>query len=191
MNSNLAYKEEFRDELINGRIVLMSPSPATNHNRVSRNITRIFDNYLDGKRCEVFADGLDVYLTKTDRFEPDCMVVCDPAKIKPDGVHGAPDLVVEVLSPGTAKRDKTYKKQVYEACGVQEYWLVNPEEKIIEQYLLINNKFELHDVYTVYQDFMLDKMTEEERAEIITEFKCSLYDDLVIKLEDIFKRVVL
>ena len=190
MSNNLARQGEYRSELIKGKIIMMSPSPITNHNRISRNITRIFDNYLDGKSCEVFADGLDVYLTAQDRFEPDCMVVCDPYKIKYNGVHGAPDLIVEVLSPSTAKNDKGHKKNVYEQCGVREYWLVDPVNKSVEQYILQNNKFELHEIYFIYPDFMLEDMSEEERAAIITEFKCSLYDDLIIKLEDIFKRVV-
>ena len=109
MNSNLAYQEEFWEELINGRAVAMSPA-ATNHNRVASMIFHIFQGYLDGKSCEPFADNETVYLTKTDHFVPDCMVVCDKDKIKSDGVHGAPDLVVEVLSPSTARRDRGHKK---------------------------------------------------------------------------------
>ena len=70
------------------------------------------------------------------RFVPDFMVVCDREKIKADGVHSAPDLVLEVLSPSTAKNDKGYKKSVYESSGVPEYWIVSPKEKSIEVYLL-------------------------------------------------------
>ena len=190
MNNNLAYKDEYRSELINGKIIMMSPSPVANHIHTAGNIYRIFADYLDGKKCTPFPDGFDLFLTKTDRFIPDCMVVCDPNKIKYNGVHGAPDLIVEVLSPSTAKNDKGYKKNVYEQCGVREYWLVDPVNKSVEQYLLQDNKLELHDIYFIYPDFMLEDMTEEERAAIITEFKCSLYDDLIIKVSDIFKRVV-
>ena len=113
------------------------------------------------------------------------MVVCDPDKVKYNGVYGAPDLVVEVLSPSTAKRDRGYKKQVYEQCGVQEYWLVNVAEKSVEQYLLAEGRLELAEVYTLPPDYL----TEEEKEPYITEFKCSLYDDLLIKLEDVFDRV--
>ena len=100
MNLNMAYNydEDCRSELINGKIVMMSPRPVINHNRIIRNLTHIFETYLKGKRCEFFADGVDVYLTEKDHFVPDAMVVCDPNKIHNDGVHGAPDLVVEVLS---------------------------------------------------------------------------------------------
>ena len=189
MNTNLAYKDEHPTELINGKIVMMSPSPVTNHIQTAGNIYHIFRQYLKGKRCRPFPDGEKVYLTAKDHFEPDMMVVCDREKVKPDGVHGAPDLVVEVLSPGTAKRDRGYKKDVYEKCGVKEYWLVSQAEKTIEQYLLQNGKFIMHEIYTLYPDFLVEKMTAEEKAELITEFKCSLYDDLIIKLEDVFEDV--
>lgn len=190
MNANLACQEEAWEEMLNGRLVLMSPRPATNHNRTAFNIAKIFDNYLEGKKCTAFPDGEELYLTQTDRFIPDGMIVCDPAKIKYDGVHGAPDLVVEVLSPSTAKNDKGYKKEAYAQAGVKEYWIVNPVDKSVEQYLLADGQLALHEVYSVYPDFMLARMTEEERAAVITEFKCSLYDDLTISLQDIFKRTI-
>ena len=132
---------------------------------------------------------MDLYLTETDRFIPDGMVVCDTEKIKRDGVHGAPDLVVEVLSPSTAKHDRGRKKQVYEQCGVSEYWIVDPANKTLEQYLLQQGAFTLHEVYAIYPDYMLDKMTEEERAALPASFRCSLFEDLDIVLEDIFERV--
>ena len=100
MNSNLAYREEFREELIGGKAVAMSPRPMYNHNHIAFNIAVLFSNYLRGKPCTVVPDGTDLYLTEEDRFVPDVMVVCDRDKIRRDGVHGAPDLVVEVLSTG-------------------------------------------------------------------------------------------
>ena len=136
MNSNLAYREEFREELIGGKAVAMSPRPMYNHNHIAFNIAVLFSNYLRGKPCTVVPDGTDLYLTEEDRFVPDVMVVCDRDKIRRDGVHGAPDLVVEVLSPSTMRNDRMRKKEVYQACGVREYWLVDPENRTIEQYLL-------------------------------------------------------
>lgn len=164
----------------------MSPRPMFNHNRISFNIAHIFETYLKHEQCTAIADGTDLYLTEKDRFVPDMMVVCDRDKIKNDGVHGAPDLVVEVLSLSTAKRDKTYKKGTYEKCGVREYWLVNPADKSVEIYRLEGQSFVLFDLYHVYPDWMLEKMTEAERAEVVVKFKCSLYDDFEIVLEDIF-----
>ncbi len=97
-NSNLAYEMEYREELIDGKIVAMSPRPGWNHISIAANIYNLFANYLHGKKCTAIPDGCDLFLTKEDRFVPDMMVVCDRDKIKTDGVHGAPDLVVEVLS---------------------------------------------------------------------------------------------
>ncbi len=186
MNSNLAYQEKVREELIGGKVVAMSPRPMYNHNHVAFNIAVIFNHYLRGKRCTAIPDGTDLYLTEGDRFVPDMMVVCDREKIQEDGVHGAPDLVVEVLSPSTAKRDRVDKKAVYERCGVREYWLVDPKNRTIEQYLLRDGKLELHTVHASYTDFELERMSEKEKAEIITHFKCSLYDDFDISLDEIF-----
>ena len=185
MSDNLAYQEERREELIGGNVVMMSPASAE-HVYTAGSIYNIFKNYLKGKNCVPFSDGLLVHLTDENKFVPDMMVVCDRSKIKSDGVHGAPDLVVEVLSPSTAKDDRTRKKEIYEACGVPEYWLVSPTDKSIEVYLLESGKYILHDVYTVRPDWVLKQMTDEERAAIVTEFKCHLYDELIIRLDDIF-----
>lgn len=187
-NSNLAYEMEYREELIDGKIVAMSPRPAFNHNRVAFRIAHLFENYLKGKRCTVLPDGTDLHLTEENRFVPDMMVVCDRDKIKTDGVHGAPDLVVEVLSPSTARNDKTHKKETYAKCGVREYWLVSPEEKSLDVYRTNGTEFVLHDIYSLHPDWELARMSEEERAALVTHFQCSLFDDLDISLEDIFYR---
>ena len=186
MNSNLAYQEEFREELIGGKAVAMSPRPMYNHNHIAFNIAVLFSNYLRGKPCTVIPDGTDLYLTEEDRFVPDVMVVCDRDKIRRDGVHGAPDLVVEVLSPSTMRNDRMHKKEVYQACGVREYWLVDPENRTIEQYLLQDGKLELNTVYVSITDYELERMSEKEKAEVETHFRCSLYSDFDIALEDIF-----
>lgn len=186
MNDNLAYREERNIELIGGEVVAMSPSPVWNHMAVSGNIYGIFRDYLKGKKCTPIQDGFDLHLSEEDVFIPDMMVVCDPDKIRPDGVHGAPDLVVEVLSPSTAKNDRTRKKDVYARCGVREYWLVSPAEESVEVYLPEEGRFALRDVYT-YQPWTKEVQTEEEQAEAVTHFRCSLYDDFDISLEDIFK----
>ena len=188
MNDNLAYRENRRVEKIAGEVVAMSPSPRWNHMAVSGNIYKIFANYLSGKKCTPIQDGFDLYLDDENQFVPDFMVVCDTDKIKPDGVHGAPDLVVEVLSPSTAKNDKGYKMEAYARFGVKEYWIVNPADKSVDIYTLKGSSFSLHDVLTVRPEWELNKMSEEERASLVTKFKCSLFDDLEISLEDIFYR---
>jgi len=187
MSGNLAYQEDRREELIGGKIVMMAPA-TSNHNRIAGNIFSLFHHYLKGKKCEPFGDGENVYLTDADRFVPDFTVVCDPDKVKKDGIHGAPDLVVEVLSPSTMRNDKTHKKDVYAKCGVREYWLIHPEDKSVEVYRTDGTEFVLHDVYALHPDWMLAKMSEEDRAAVVTHFKCCLFDDLDISLEDIFYR---
>lgn len=188
MNGNLAYKDERPQELIGGRVVQMSPV-TSNHAVISGNIHGIFWSFLKekgGKDCIPFCFGSTVYLTDQDHFVPDMMVVCDRDKIKSDGVYGAPDLVVEVLSPSTMKNDKSHKKEVYGRCGVREYWLVSPGDKSVEVYLNNGTELIFHNVYTLYPDWQLEDMSQEERAAVETSFKCSLYDDLDIQLEDVF-----
>lgn len=189
MNSNLAYQYDIFEEKINGQVILMSPRPAIKHNLVADNISTIFNSYLKGKRCTPFGDGTELHLTEKDHFVPDGMIVCDSSKIHETCVCGAPDLVVEVLSPSTARRDRGYKMSVYEACGVREYWIVSVYEKTVEQYLLENGKFVLHNIHALYPPYIEEQLNDEERAEYTTVFQCSLFDDLEIHLEDIFDRV--
>ena len=167
MNGNLAYQEEPREELLNGKIYMMS-SPTVNHSQIASNIYYAFRSYLKDKTCRAFNDGVDVYLTENDRVIPDAMIVCNKNNIKLDGIHGAPDLVVEVLSPGTAKNDKGYKKDLYETAGVKEYWIIDPMLRSIEVYLLTDGKFALNDVYALYPDGLsvTDKEREETKKEI-------------------------
>lgn len=180
MNGNLAYQEESRDELLNGKVFLMS-SPSVNHNRVAFHIATAFQNHLKGKNCEAFADGTDVFLDK-DRVIPDVMIVCNKEIIKKDGIHGAPDLVVEVLSPSTAKNDRGYKKDLYERTGVKEYWIADANLRSIESYLLNDGKYCLHEIYRLPDDNMTDTEKECCKDTVVV----SLYDDFTIPLQEIF-----
>lgn len=184
MNGNLAYQEEPREELLGGRIYMMS-SPTVNHSQIASNIYYAFRSYLKGKTCRAFGDGVDVYLTENDRVIPDAMIVCNKNIIRLDGIHGAPDLIVEVLSPGTAKNDRGYKKNLYETAGVKEYWIVDPISHSIEVYILANGKFVLDEVYALYPAGA--GVTDEEREETKKEIQVSLYNDFCISLEEIFK----
>lgn len=181
METNLAYQEEPREELLNGEIYMMS-SPSVNHSRVVLNIYYIFRSYLKTKSCEAFADDVDVYLTEKDRVIPDAMIVCNKGIIKTNGVHGAPDLVVEVLSPSSAKNDRGYKKDLYEKSGIKEYWIVDTKLCSIEAYLLTDGKYRLGGVYQL----PTDDMTKRERETCTSTIPASLYNDFCIPLEEIF-----
>ena len=195
MNGNLAYKlDEYhdapREEVIGGKIVMMAPA-SINHNRINKNISRIFDDHFQGKRCEYFIEA-GLYLTADeDEYIPDGMVVCDPDKVKGEsGVYGTPDLVVEILSRSTAKYDKGRKKSIYERFGVREYWIVDPLSLSLEQYVLEDGRFVLRDVYHKYPPSALLGMKEKDRSAIVTEFQCATFDGLIVRLDDVFGRVV-
>ena len=186
---NLAFKNEDRYEMIDGKVVMMSPRPATNHGIISGNIYHIFRKYLQGKKCRAFMDGHELHLDEKNSLVPDAMIVCNKEMIKSDGIHGVPDLVVEVLSPSTAARDKGVKKDLYEKFGVKEYWIASPGDKSIEVHLLRNGKFDLDNIYTVYPDWQWSKMSEEEKAAAALSFRVSLYDDVVVDVREIFENV--
>ena len=191
--TNLAYEdwaEDFGEELIGGELVAMAPA-AANHVTVAGNIYRIFANFLRGKKCIAFPDGLIVHLTKNDRFVPDMMVICDRSKIKGDHVDGAPDLAVEVLSPSTARYDFGHKKTVYGRCGVKEYWIVDPNNRMIQQYLLEEGELRIHDVYTLCTESQLEIMGPKAREDAMRpSFRCSLFDDLEIRLDEVFDNIL-
>lgn len=191
MYDNLArdgWRDPLGQELINGKPVLMVPAPPR-HTHIAGNIYYIFKKHLKGQPCVPFPDGTIVQLSEKDRFVPDFMLVCDRSKIGAQQIEGAPDLVAEVLSPGTASRDKWEKKNAYEAAGVPEYWIVSPLEKTIEVYLLQEGRYVLDHLYTHFSPQEQEELKvhpPEDRPEVVASFRCHLYDDLDICLDDIF-----
>ncbi|MDD6128451.1 MAG: Uma2 family endonuclease [Selenomonas sp.] len=183
---NLAYSDPPVTELIEGKVCLMSPRPCVDHNLVSSRIYRIFADYLEGKTCMALSDGYDVFLDEENHYVPDGMIVCDRSKIRPKGIYGAPDLVVEVLSPSTMMHDRGPKMRHYAAAGVKEYWIVSPEMKSVEVYYNQDGRFEIVATYVDYRQEDIDDMTDEERATVVWEIPVSLYDDLRIRVKDIF-----
>ena len=180
--------EKPRYEHINNRERLMT-QPSVNHSRVANNLGGIIRNYLRGKKCQVFGD-VDVYFDENTHYIPDVIIVCDKDKIKPDGIYGAPDLVIEILSPSTAKVDRTEKKATYEKFGVREYWLANPKDKSVEVYHLVDNAFLLDEIYHAYEPVEWKMLTEKEKAEQKLSLKVSLYDDFEIPVEEIFEDMI-
>jgi len=136
----LTWPDDERWEVIDGHAYAMTPSPTPRHQDIVGNFYVALKERLKGKTCQVFIAPLDVRFDEYNFVQPDVLVVCDPAKIK-DRVYGAPDLVIEVLSPSTGLKDKREKKALYERFGVREYILVHPEELLIERYWLDGGKF--------------------------------------------------
>lgn len=196
---NLAYTDEYSDEvrfeLIDNKIVMMSPRPRIDHNRACTNIVREFSLKLKGKICEAFGDGVDLYLDKKNHFIPDVMIVCNPDIVKEYFVAGAPDLVVEVLSRSTAQNDRTKKKDAYEAAGVKEYWIVDIMNKAVEVYLNKDSHFYLSKIYYYYTDAEIaanDALPDGDRHkinDIDREIRLSIGDAFSVELKDIFDRV--
>lgn len=176
-------------ETIEGKVVMMSPRPLVAHNVVMTNISCIFGNYLRGKTCRAFGDGVDVHLDEENTYVPDVIIVCDRSIVHRDGIYGAPDLVVEVLSPSTSRNDRGAKMRHYAAAGVKEYWIVTPLGKSVEVYLNENGRFELDDIYTEYDEQDLARMDEKERAEVKTEIPVSFYDDFRVSVKEVFEDV--
>lgn len=136
-------------ELIRGKIFKMSPSPNLYHQEVSSNILKKIFFYLEGKPCKVFHAPFDVRLPlppnkiKDEQIEtvvqPDISVICDLDKLDIRGCLGAPDWIIEILSPGTASKDLREKFELYEFSGVREYWIVHPHEHTLLVYKLDEN----------------------------------------------------
>lgn len=132
-----------RVELIRGRLFRMSPAPSTLHQKVSGALNYSLFQYFRQKPCQVFAAPFDVRLPVSSKqgkdstvVQPDLCVVCDDSKLDEQGCAGAPDLVVEILSPGNSGKEMKEKFRVYEEAGVREYWIVNPTERLALVYIL-------------------------------------------------------
>ena len=133
-------------ELIRGLVVKMAPAPGLSHQIISRKLTIRMGLYFENKNCQLFSAPFDVRLplikdkTKdveiTTVVQPDLCVVCDPHKLDPRGCIGAPDLIIEIVSPGNTKKELKQKFEVYQESGVNEYWLVLSAEKSVIIYTL-------------------------------------------------------
>lgn len=160
-----------RLELIKGKVFEMSPAPGSTHQRISQRINYKLYNYLSGKSCEVFTAPFDVRLSRKDHLtdkeiitvvQPDICIICDPHKIDARGCFGAPDIVVEILSPGNNKKELRNKYEVYEEAGVKEYWIVSPQYETFLKYTL--------DAQGQYQPSRLMTVGDEITTPILPEF---------------------
>ena len=136
-----------RVELLRGWVAKMSPATSRYHQKVATNLTRVVANHFHDASCEVYAAPFDVRLTRTDGGEsvvqPDLCVICDVSKLTERGCTGAPDWVIEVLSPGNTRREIRDKYALYEESGVREYWVVDPQHDEIRTFVLDDGAYRL------------------------------------------------
>jgi Uma2 family endonuclease len=134
----------------------MTPAPATMHQLISAELLFQIRSQLKGKTCKVFHAPFDVRLPKRNEKEqdienivqPDLSVVCDPGKLDEKGCLGPPDLIIEIISPSTSRKDRMEKFFLYEQVGVKEYWLVSPDDKIVEIFILgTDGKYSRPEIY--------------------------------------------
>lgn len=145
----LAWDEQDRIELIYGDPVMMAP-PTRAHQKAVMELSAQLHAYLKGKKCEVYPAPFAVRLFEQDgdrpedvdtMVEPDISVVCDPSKLDDIGCKGAPDLVMEILSPSTTRHDRFTKFNLYQRAGVREYWIVDPEAQVAQIHTLEEGRY--------------------------------------------------
>ncbi|GHV74583.1 hypothetical protein AGMMS49940_18850 [Spirochaetia bacterium] len=141
------WADDVRAEIIDGEFYQMA-DPSTRHEIIKREIYFPILSFLRGKTCQAFDApfGVRPYPKKDNsdktHVEPDIIVICDESKISERGCYGAPDLIIEILSPSTARVDLLVKFNLYQKIGVREYWIVDGERRLVHVHLLVN------DVYT-------------------------------------------
>ena len=149
----LHWEEHEHIELLDG-IPVMLATPSTSHQRVVLALVRQLADYLDDKQCEVFVAPFTVcpFARRDDPphsidtlVEPDITVVCDPEKLDKVGCKGAPDLIIEILSPSSLRHDRLTKHNLYQRAGVREYWIVDPESKTVQSFVLENGYYAAQD----------------------------------------------
>jgi len=153
----LSWDEDVRIEIINGELwytyggpviegaPVMQATPSRAHQECSRNLFRQIDGFLTGKPCNAYYAPFSVQFEDANNdeyiLEPDIVVVCDSSKLNDKGCKGAPDLVVEILSPSTARKDRIIKFQQYQRAGVREYWILDPDTKTLQACILENSRY--------------------------------------------------
>ncbi len=170
----LTWQFEERVELIKGWIWKMSPAPLRQHQEISVSLASQFYAYLNNKPCKVYPAPFDVRLIDKQKqtddttivsvVQPDISVVCDLSKLDAKGCVGAPDLIIEILSPGNNKKEIQDKFRLYEENGVREYWIVYPVYQSVAVYNLVKDVFVLRNNYSagdaipvgIFSDFTID-----------------------------------
>jgi Uma2 family endonuclease len=170
----LLFKFKERLEIIRGKVYAMSPAPNVAHQKAATTLTGIFYNYFHKTPCQVFSAPFDVRLSSKNSesdetvatvVQPDLCVFCDEAKLDERGGIAAPDLIIEILSPGNTHKEMRIKYDLYESHGVREYWLVHPLDKTILIYSLENGQFVARRPY-IEEDTALSIIFPELRVPV-------------------------
>ena len=174
----LTYPEDERWEIIDG-VPYLQAAPTPMHQEVLMELSKQIAVYLTGKNCNIYPAPFCVRLPlgyeKSEKevknvVEPDISIVCDKSKIDDKGYNGAPDMIIEIISPSSIKKDRFVKFNLYEKAGVKEYWIVEPDQKLVSVFLLQKNeRFSRPEMYT-----------EEDGINI------SIFPDLIIDLSAVF-----
>lgn len=154
----LTWMDDVRRELFDGFIKLMTPAPSRKHQGISFNLSGLFRNYLINKPCKAYYAPSDVRLPKVKSkksdqdiytvVQPDLYVVCDLSKLDDRGCLGAPDLIIEIISPKNSQRDTKDKFEIYQSHGVREYWIVGPADETVNVFLLDESgKYQFKGLY--------------------------------------------
>jgi Uma2 family endonuclease len=160
----VGWPDDERWELIDGVAYDMSPAPSRRHQDFVVELAVQTVNQLRGSDCRTYVAPFDVRLPKSDEadalidsvVQPDLVVICDPSKLDDKGCRGAPDWIIEVLSPGTARKDQRDKRNLYERHGVREYWLLHPTDDVLMIYRLVNGVYGKPDVLALEGETAVD-----------------------------------
>ena len=176
-------------EIIGGEKII-TPSASACHNSIMGDLYTDLRIYLRKNNSGyVFTDNMDLHLPDGSLYMPDLIVITkeNESIIDWNGhIHGVPDMVVEVLSRSTRKKDLTVKKNTYEINGVKEYWIVDPYMEIIDVYILSDGKYFLDGEYINYTDEEFEDLPDDEKSEVKFEISPSIFPDLKINLKDVF-----
>ena len=152
----LSWDDNTRYELYDGQPLALA-SPTDVHQSILGELYLQLGNYLKGKKCKAYLSPFDVRLFEQEGdspedvdtvVQPDLLVVCDQNKVDRHGVHGAPDLVIEILSPASARYDRLVKFNLYQRAGVKEYWLVDPSTRTVSVHTLEDGAYHAATVYS-------------------------------------------
>lgn len=150
-----ALPDGVRAELVDGKIYYMA-SPGRTHQKLLHFFDKTIGNYIDSQNgeCEVYPAPFAVFLNQDDitYFEPDIAVICDTSKLDEKGCHGAPDWIIEIVSPGSKSMDYFTKLMKYQAAGVREYWIVNPAKQQILVYQFDDGQIKDVELYSFDED---------------------------------------